>query len=189
MGKYGLKYLIIVSATLLFSGCSVLTTIIDTLSPVPTSPCLNYGSLPRYPLNEEARWLCRSIVARGAVLHYEKDAIRIVFPDTNNFKKRSSITNEELELNLDAVAAVMEQYRALHALIVGYTNESDTKANDAGLAFRRAESVAAYLISQGVSTDKLAIEASNEPVAPGLTGRRVEIIIFKGTYVRNIYSI
>lgn len=181
-----LRYLLILPLACLSSSC---ITVLSVLSPVPNPPCIFYASIPRTPLHEETHWLCRSVGSRGASFAFEKGGTRIIFPITDNFKKSSSVVTEEFQVNLDSLAVVMERFRATHALIIGYTDGSDGKANNKGLAFRRAEAVAAYLISQGVSPAKLVVEASSEFAGTGLDGRRVEVVIFKGEYVRSLYSI
>lgn len=183
---YRMKYFLILLFALLSSSC---ITNISVLSPVPHELCIFYARIPRHPVHEATHWLCRSVGARGAAFVFEKGGTRVIFPKTDNFKSASSVVTEEFAVNLDSVAVVMERFRDTHALIIGYTDESDGKDDNKKLAFRRAEAVAAYLITQGVSPEKLVIEASQELVGTGLAGRRVEMVIFKGEYVRSMYTI
>lgn len=182
--KKNLYYFLLFFGVAIFSGC---TTIVDTITPMPSPDCQQ--CLPRYPLYYETRWLCRSLSDRGAILYFEKNRVRIVFPESSNFKMGASLVNEDFRTNLEAVAAVLEQYPMTRAHIIGYSDNSDSIKYNQSLALRRAESVAYYLLSQGVSKKQLSVEG-NKIKGASLAGRRVEIVIYKDKeYIRNIYHI
>lgn len=87
--------------------------------------------------------------------------------------------------NLGKLAVFLNQYQDRQVLIEGHTDNVGGTATNLALSQRRAESVRAYLMAQGVAASRLSAtgEGENEPVADNssATGRqqnrRVEVII------------
>jgi outer membrane protein OmpA-like peptidoglycan-associated protein len=92
----------------------------------------------------------------------------------------------EAATNLRNLAASLDKYPGSDLLIAGHTDSVGTDAYNLGLSQRRAESAAAYLVSNGVDRTRLRSRGlgETEPVAPNdsETGRsknrRVEVAIY-----------
>lgn len=91
----------------------------------------------------------------------------------------------EAKKRLDVVAHALKDYPERPITIAGYTDDKGPENANLELSQKRAESVKAYLISQGVPTTRLFSEGRGEsnPTAPNTTAegrasnRRVEITL------------
>lgn len=87
--------------------------------------------------------------------------------------------------HLDKLAAFLNRYPDRAVIIEGYTDNIGSEDYNFDLSQRRAESVRGYLMSQGISTDRMSASGKGEgsPVASNgnVTGRqmnrRVEVVI------------
>lgn len=88
--------------------------------------------------------------------------------------------------NLSNLAASLNRHPTSEVLIVGHTDNVGAAQYNQGLSERRAASARAYLVSQGVASNRIRTEGRglNEPVAENTTdagraqNRRVEVAIF-----------
>jgi outer membrane protein OmpA-like peptidoglycan-associated protein len=86
---------------------------------------------------------------------------------------------------LDPVAAAIAQRPGARVSVEGHTDEIGTSTYNQRLSERRAEAVAAYLVSKGVARDKLSVQGfgASRPLSAGdddesrRKNRRVEIVI------------
>jgi outer membrane protein OmpA-like peptidoglycan-associated protein len=86
---------------------------------------------------------------------------------------------------LAGVVQEMQENPRLRAELVGHTDSVGTDAYNMGLSQRRTESVGAFMVSKGISRDRLKLEwkGESEPIAPNTTkegralNRRVEITV------------
>jgi outer membrane protein OmpA-like peptidoglycan-associated protein len=87
--------------------------------------------------------------------------------------------------NLNKLAAFLNKYPDRSVLIEGHTDSVGSAESNVGLSQRRADSVKAYLVAQGVSSGRLSASgkgegsptADNESVTGRQQNRRVEVII------------
>jgi outer membrane protein OmpA-like peptidoglycan-associated protein len=87
--------------------------------------------------------------------------------------------------NLNKLAAFLNQYPDRTVVIEGYTDSVGSEDYNQGLSERRADSVKAYLASQGIGATRLSAlgrgesdpVAGNESAAGRQQNRRVEVII------------
>jgi outer membrane protein OmpA-like peptidoglycan-associated protein len=87
--------------------------------------------------------------------------------------------------NLGKLAAFLSQYPERSVIIEGHTDSVGSESYNQGLSERRADSVKAYLLSQGIAATRLTAVGKGEavPVASNDTNtgrqmnRRVEVII------------
>lgn len=102
-----------------------------------------------------------------------------------------ALRNETMD-NLDEFAETIQQYEDTEILIEGHTDAKGPKDYNQELSVERAQSVADFLTSQGVSEERLVIRGYGEsqPVATNETpegrqqNRRVEIAIYADEEMR-----
>ena len=101
-------------------------------------------------------------------------------------RKRKEVHNSEHGADLQALGNFLKKNPNAYALLVGYTDSIGSEDYNLGLSNRRADSVAAYLMTNhGVSQDQVVVNWYGEanPVAGNDTeegraqNRRVEIAV------------
>jgi OmpA-OmpF porin, OOP family len=99
------------------------------------------------------------------------------------FEFDRAVVRDEFKPELDRIAQVMIADTTTQFLVWGFTDTVGTEAYNQGLSERRAEAVAEYLESQGVSRDRMVIRGFGETnlavptpdQTPEPRNRRVEI--------------
>jgi outer membrane protein OmpA-like peptidoglycan-associated protein len=103
------------------------------------------------------------------------------------FKTASAEFTKKTYPILEAIVAIMQKYPASRFRIEGHTDSQGSDEYNLKLSERRANAVKDYLISKGISADRLEAKGYGEskPVATNKTAagraknRRVEIILIK----------
>ncbi len=111
--------------------------------------------------------------------------IQLVMPGDVTFETNSASLNADFFKVLDSVALVLNEYKSTLVSVAGYTDSTGTAEYNQKLSERRAETVALYLNSRGVSKERLAAigHGETDPVASNSTAegrarnRRVEITL------------
>lgn len=111
--------------------------------------------------------------------------ITMVFRDSVLFEKNSAVLLAGGQNALNELSRTLIEYPESRALIKGYTSSEGEEVYNQELSQRRAEAVRNFLISQGVSSERLTALGYGEadPVASNSTeggrqlNRRVEIVI------------
>ncbi|NOR43275.1 MAG: OmpA family protein, partial [Gammaproteobacteria bacterium] len=111
----------------------------------------------------------------------------VTIPAASMFGFDKSELNEEGKASIDEYIATLrpELMEAYLVLVVGHTDTSGDESYNVALSLKRAESVADYLVSQGVSEDALRVigRGSKELLASEKTregrmqNRRVDILV------------
>lgn len=124
---------------------------------------------------------------RGSGVGVERNGnnIDLVMPGDVTFETNSASLDPKFFSVLDSVATVMKEYKSTLVTVAGHTDSTGTTDYNQGLSERRASTVAMYLQSRGVATERLAAVGygENEPVASNSTpegramNRRVEITL------------
>lgn len=104
-----------------------------------------------------------------------------------NFATDSAEIPEENKAILDKAAELIKQIPDAHLKITGHTDTQGSYAYNLDLSQKRAQSVHDYLVSKGVSDEKLEMQGASfdEPVATNATeqgrfrNRRIEFTVFK----------
>ncbi len=112
------------------------------------------------------------------------DLLSISLPVVHFAFDRADLRKPDLPL-LDRLAQTLQRYSKLKLEIQGHTDPVGTEAYNQRLSERRAERVKAYLVSKGISADRLKTVgfSENRPVADNATAegralnRRVEFVI------------
>jgi len=107
------------------------------------------------------------------------------YAKTIYFKTNSAEFTEKTYPVLDAIVIIMQKYPTAKFRIEGHTDSVGSAEYNMKLSQRRAEAVKQYLISKGISPDRLEAVgygetrpiASNATAAGRAKNRRVEIIL------------
>jgi outer membrane protein OmpA-like peptidoglycan-associated protein len=138
------------------------------------------------------------ILPKDSVSVTQVPAAPITESETQILKADSLITFNEVlfEINsahlrpehyseLDLLGAYLVQHPTLEVSVFGHTDDTGTERHNVSLSTRRAEAVAEYLVSKGVTDEKVFFEGfgSSQPIVGNDTpegrgkNRRVEILI------------
>lgn len=108
---------------------------------------------------------------------------RIIVLQGANFGFDSAELSPETRATLDEQAAILERESDVRVEIEGHTDSTGPEAYNQGLSERRAKAVEEYLVSKGISADRLEVMGygQSRPIAPNDTkegrtkNRRVEL--------------
>jgi outer membrane protein OmpA-like peptidoglycan-associated protein len=143
------------------------------------------GGLVGYSLDRENEELRQVLVGTGVQVQKNGKEIVLVMASDVSFRTNSADINAGFYPALNSVAKVLKKYSNQNVIITGYTDNTGSPTYNQDLSARRAESVGAYLVGQGVSSNKLFTKgmgelnpiASNANSAGRAQNRRVEITL------------
>jgi outer membrane protein OmpA-like peptidoglycan-associated protein len=136
-------------------------------------------------LDKQAAELRRDIGNGDVSIVNTGNELIVTMPQDILFATDSANLRSDLQGDLRALANNLDKYRDTTIDIVGHTDNTGAASYNQDLSQRRAQSVAAILVSSGVSSSRIRAYGRGEdsPVASNLTpggraqNRRVEIII------------
>jgi outer membrane protein OmpA-like peptidoglycan-associated protein len=144
------------------------------------------GGAVGYQLDQQIRELDEATAGSGIDVSETPDGTGILvnLPDVT-FAVDSTVISPSFRAGLDEVASSLQKYPNSLVDVMGHTDSTGSDAHNLDLSRRRAESVANYLTSRGVSRARLETIGYGEqyPVADNTTeqgraqNRRVEIRI------------
>lgn len=142
------------------------------------------GGVGYYMDVQEAK-LRQKLEGTGVSVTRMGDNITLNMPSSITFALNSSDLNAQFYNALDGVSMVLKEYEKTVVEVAGHTDSSGTDQYNQALSERRAQSVASYLGSHGVSSKRLITVGAGEsrPVASNDTeqgraaNRRVELTI------------
>ena len=113
------------------------------------------------------------------------NALVVTMPQDILFAVDSASLRPDLRADLGALSRNLQQYPDSTVQVIGHTDNTGTAAYNQNLSARRANSVAAVLINNGVSSGRIVAigRGEDQPIASNLSpegraqNRRVEIII------------
>lgn len=122
----------------------------------------------------------------GATVTRVGEGIRITFDSGLLFGVDQSSISGTAQGNLTELATTLQKYEDTEILVEGHTDADGAEEHNHGLSIRRAQTVSAYLVQQGVRSSRLSTMGYGEaqPVDDNSTdagkaaNRRVEIAIF-----------
>lgn len=141
------------------------------------------GAIIGHQMDQQAKELQQDIP--GATIQRVGEGIAVTFTSSSLFDFDSEQILAGTATNMRNLAASLGKFPNTDILIVGHTDAVGTADYNQGLSQRRAQSVANYLVAQGVSVARLrtAGRGEMEPIATNdteggrQTNRRVEIAI------------
>ena len=122
----------------------------------------------------------------GAEIVRVGEGIKITFDSGLMFALSSAELNQATRSNLSDLAETLKKYEATEVLIEGHTDSSGSESFNQTLSEKRANSVSGYLMTLGVSGQRLSTigYGENQPIADNESAegrqknRRVEVAIY-----------
>lgn len=116
-----------------------------------------------------------------------KVGVKLITLEGVNFNTNSAKIKPESAPILDTAVKVLNENASVHVRVEGHTDSRGTAEYNKSLSDRRAASVVEYLVSKGISRDRLSAVGYGEsaPVAPNDTAenmyknRRVDLVVTK----------
>ena len=135
--------------------------------------------------DNQARELRAALKGTQAEVRNDGNALVVNLPGGVTFASDSANISSGFYSALNGVAQTLVRYPETRIQVNGYTDSTGGDAHNQELSQRRANSVAQYLISQGVSSNRIVANGfgSSNPIASNATpegrqaNRRVEVRI------------
>ncbi len=148
------------------------------------------GALIGARMDRQAKELQQNIP--GATVERVGEGIQVTFASGLLYDFDAAVVKTEAQSNLRALAGSLDKYPDTDLVIIGHTDQVGSASYNQALSERRAEAASRYLISQGVSSGRIATRglgesepvASNETEAGRAGNRRVEVAIFANEAAR-----
>jgi outer membrane protein OmpA-like peptidoglycan-associated protein len=142
------------------------------------------GAVGKYMDNEEAK-LRQQLQGTGVSVTRYGDNLILNMPGNVTFATNQSDVKADFYPTLNSVALVLKEYDKTLVDVVGATDSTGSPQHNMDLSLRRANSVAQYLQSQGVSPMRLQAQgigpkdpiASNDTAEGRQANRRVELVL------------
>ncbi len=142
------------------------------------------GGAGNYMDRQQAK-LREQLQGTGVQLVRKGNDITLVMPGNITFQTASSDLNPSFDSVLNSVALVLKEYDKTILEVAGHTDNVGAAEYNQSLSERRANSVAQYLESQGVNSQRVITVGAGEtkPIAPNTTpegrqsNRRVELTL------------
>lgn len=138
-----------------------------------------------YHADKQEQELRRSMQGTGVQVQRQGDVIQLIMPGNITFSTDSAEIASSFYAPLNNLANSFRQYNQNSIEIVGHTDSTGTHAYNMGLSQRRAQSVASYLLAQGVEGGRLSTRgmgpdqplANNASAEGRAQNRRVEVAL------------
>ena len=138
-----------------------------------------------YYADKQEEELRRQMQGTGVQVQRQGDTIQLIMPGNITFATDSADIASSFYTPLNNLAGSFRQYNQNSIEIVGHTDSTGNHAYNMGLSQRRAQSVANYLMAQGVDASRLSTRGAgpDQPVASNATAdgraqnRRVEVTL------------
>ncbi|HEF4757917.1 TPA: OmpA family protein [Pseudomonas putida] len=136
-----------------------------------------------YYADQQEKKLRASMANTGVEVQRQGDQIKLIMPGNITFATDSANIASSFYQPLNNLAGSLKEFNQNQIEIVGYTDSTGSRQHNMDLSQRRAQSVATYLTSQGVSGANLSARgagpdspvASNADVNGRAQNRRVEV--------------
>ncbi|MFJ2284426.1 OmpA family protein [Pseudomonas sp. NPDC087803] len=136
-----------------------------------------------YYADQQEKKLRASMANTGVEVQRQGDQIKLIMPGNITFATDSANIAPSFYQPLNNLANSLKEFNQNQIEIVGYTDSTGSRQHNMDLSQRRAQSVATYLTSQGVSGANLSARgagpdnpiASNGDVNGRAQNRRVEV--------------
>ncbi|OEC37442.1 Outer membrane protein OmpA [Pseudomonas cuatrocienegasensis] len=138
-----------------------------------------------YYADKQEAELRRSMEGTGIEVQREGDVIQLIMPGNITFATDSAQIASSFYAPLNNLATSFRSYNQNSIEVVGHTDSTGAHSYNMGLSQRRAQSVADYLLAQGVDSTRLSTRgmgpdqpiASNDNAEGRAQNRRVEVTL------------
>ncbi|PAV47792.1 hypothetical protein CK486_12105 [Pseudomonas sp. HAR-UPW-AIA-41] len=138
-----------------------------------------------YYADKQEDELRRQMQGTGVQVQRQGDTIQLIMPGNITFATDSDAIAGSFYAPLNNLANSFRQYNQNSIEIVGHTDNTGSHSYNMNLSQRRAQSVASYLIAQGVDGSRLSTRGAgpDQPIASNATpdgraqNRRVEVTL------------
>lgn len=142
------------------------------------------GAVGAYMDVQDAK-LRKQLASTGVSVTRSGNDIILNMPGDITFKTGSADLSPQFFSTLDSVAAVLAEHNKTIVTVVGYTDSTGSATTNQALSERRASTVAQYLQTRKVQSERLVVEgmgasnfiADNSSAAGRAKNRRVEIAL------------
>ena len=136
-----------------------------------------------YYADKQEAELRRSMQGTGVEVQRQGDDIKLSMPGNITFATDSAQISSNFYSSLNSLAASFRQYDQNSVEIIGHTDSTGSHSYNVSLSQRRAQSVADYLVAQGLNAYRVTTRgvgpdqpvASNASEAGRSQNRRVEV--------------
>lgn len=136
-----------------------------------------------YYADKQEAELRRSMEGTGVEVQRQGDDIKLIMPGNITFATDSAQISSNFYSSLNNLATSFKQYDQNSVEIVGHTDSTGSHQYNVSLSQRRAQSVADYLVAQGVNASRVSTRGvgPDQPVASNANesgrsqNRRVEV--------------
>jgi outer membrane protein OmpA-like peptidoglycan-associated protein len=136
-------------------------------------------------MDAQERKLRQELVGSGVQVERDGDNLRLVMPNNITFGVDEARLNSSIYGTLNSVVKVLNEFKETALLVTGHTDSSGADSYNQQLSEKRADSVASYLLSKDVSSNRVRAVgygetqpiASNSTAAGRAENRRVELLI------------
>lgn len=143
------------------------------------------GSGIGYYMDVQEAKLRQRLEGTGVRVQRVGDNLKLIMPGNITFPTDSSNIRDDFYPVLDSVYLVLNEFRKTNLDVTGFTDSTGSFEYNQTLSERRANSVASYLIGQGVNSSRISARglgernavASNSDSAGRAQNRRVELNI------------
>ena len=141
------------------------------------------GGLVGNYMDRQAANLRQELAGSGVQVSKVGNQIRLIMPGDITFATNQANIKPQFNRTLNAVAIVLRKYNRTAIRVAGFTDNTGAASYNQGLSVRRAQSVANFLMSEGVKAGRFSVVgfgernpvASNNTTAGRAQNRRVEI--------------
>jgi outer membrane protein OmpA-like peptidoglycan-associated protein len=138
-----------------------------------------------YYADKQEADLRQKLANTGVEVERQGEMIKLIMPGNITFKTGSADIASNFYTPLNQVVTSLKQYDTSNIEVVGHSDSKGARQSNMDLSQQRAQNVANYLMSQGVSGGRVMTRgagpdqpiASNETEAGRMQNRRVEITL------------
>lgn len=138
-----------------------------------------------YYVDKQEAQLRQKLVGTGVQVQRNGDQLTLIMPGNITFATSSSDISSSFYSTLNSLVTVFKEFDKSGINITGHTDSTGSLALNQNLSNQRAQSVAAYLVSNGVASNRISAYGAgpNQPIATNATeegraqNRRVEITL------------
>lgn len=126
------------------------------------------GGLVGHTFDRENEELRQVLVGTGVQVRKYRDSIQLIMASDVTFDTNYADFRSDFYPTLNSVAIVLRKYNKTSITVTGFTDNVGSAAYNQQLSEHRAQSVGSYLVSQGISPNRLFTQGmgKRDPIAP-----------------------